>query len=964
MRATAVLSLFLLASPAAAAIRGRVVGAGQPVANARITVHPVETFSELIVAPLANRKRPVLATATSAADGAFTLQVEGAGSVIVHVEAAGFATSFSEEAIGDTDVIISLSSAKRREFTLRSAAGALAGARVIQMVEGGIIETSTNDRGRVALDPTGPIAMLLVHPRAALHMVLAQPQGDAIHIETAFPLKGKVVGGNSRGVAGARVSIDNVPIAVSSDDGTFVVERAPSQYRELTAEVGDLAGSAAGSTTIRVAPRHLVSGVVRDAERRPLRGISVTLASDAGDELAVSDEKGAYALRVADGTYTVSSSSVAYRFDDEKFDVRKSVVKDLVAKRTPMLSGVVANTQDGSTVAGAQILVAIQRGTNEETPGFEGLTDMAPTGTRWSGPDGRFRIASFPFELEQTMRLVAYKRGLPPGASADIQHGKTMRRRDPDIIVSKGIEVSGIVRDTAGRPVAGVDITPTRHDLVLLGRLADPPRTDRDGRFSLPLSDGTWTRAFEKEGYLANAIPELKVHGAIKPLEVTLESTVEIRGRVVRKDGSGVANVMIGEEGVTPTETSADGSFVLPAVRAGAHVLQYFTEGGAHGELRVTAPAADARIVLDDTGVLRGRVVDAAGAPVPSFEISVKRGPEDFGMPKQFADAEGRFVWNDAPVGASTVSAKSSGFIAATRSVVIEAGKTTEEITLTLRRGRTVRGKVVSASGDALAGVRVGVAPSQEQTESGSDGTYEVNGLDATQLMLLFTKNGFVRVVRQVPNGNDDVTLNVQLPAGLVLTGHVVKPNGDPIANATVVATSAAAGAESANAQTDEQGAFRLEGLAPARYDLTAGESYGTERPAELFNGALPDVDVERVHAVTIRTKPRSAAVIFGDITGIDPEGKRITVYASSGDASTQSWRNEKPGQYRLSDAPTGTVTVYASVVSGGASRSTRPVVVDVAPHAEVRADLHFDEPFAVDGPALRNGTPGRRGPS
>src|ERR1051325_8768928 len=688
MRATAVLSLFLLASPAAAAIRGRVVGAGQPVANARITVHPVETFSELIVAPLANRKRPVLATATSAADCAFTLQVEGAGSVIVHVEAAGFATSFSEEAIGDTDVIISLSSAKRREFTLRSAAGALAGARVIQMVEGGIIETSTNDRGRVALDPTGPIAMLLVHPRAALHVVLAQPQGDAIHIETAFPLKGKVVDGNSRGVAGARVSIDNVPIAVSSDDGTFVVERAPSQYRELTAEAGDLAGSAAGSTTIRVAPRHLVSGVVRDAERRPLRGISVTLASDAGDELAVSDEKGAYAMYVAAGTYTVSGGSAAYRFDDQQLDVRKSVVKDLVAKRVPMLSGVVANSQDGSTVAGAQIIVAIQTDTDQETAVFDGMGGSI--GTTWSGSDGRFRIASSPFELEQTMRLVAYKRGLPPGASADIQHGKTMRGRDPDIIVSKGIEVSGIVRDTAGRPVAGVDITPTRHGLVLLGRLADPPRTDRDGRFSLPLSDGTWTLAFAKEGYLANAIPELKVHGAIKPLEVTLESTVEIRGRVVRKDGSGVANVMIGEEGVTPTETSADGSFVLPAVRAGAHVLQYFTEGGAHGELRVTAPAADARIVLDDTGVLRGRVVDAAGAPVPSFEISVKRGPEDFGMPKQFADAEGRFVWNDAPVGASTVSAKSSGFIAATRSVVIEAGKTTEEITLTLARGRTV----------------------------------------------------------------------------------------------------------------------------------------------------------------------------------------------------------------------------------------------------------------------------------
>jgi hypothetical protein len=219
---------------------------------------------------------------------------------------------------------------------------------------------------------------------------------------------------------------------------------------------------------------------------------------------------------------------------------------------------------------------------------------------------------------------------------------------------------------------------------VLIGSLADPPRTDGDDRFSVPLADGTWRLAFSKERYLPNALPGLKVFGAVKGLEIALEPAAEIRGHVVRKNGSGVAHVVIMEEGAT-VETAADGTFVLPATSKGAHVLQYVFAGGAHGELQVTAPAADVRIVLKDTGTLRGRVVDDAGKPVSSFEIAVTLSPDGFRIPKQFSDAEGRFVWADAPAGKATVSAASNGYIAATRTVVVEAGKTTE-IKLTLRR--------------------------------------------------------------------------------------------------------------------------------------------------------------------------------------------------------------------------------------------------------------------------------------
>ena len=120
---------------------------------------------------------------------------------------------------------------------------------------------------------------------------------------------------------------------------------------------------------------------------------------------------------------------------------------------------------------------------------------------------------------------------------------------------------------------------------------------------------------------------------------------------------------------------------------------------------------------------------------------------------------------------------------------------------------------------------------------------------------------------------------------------------------------------------------------------------------ADSLKGSLPDVDVERVHDVTIRMKPRSSAVIYGDVAGIDPGSRQITVEASSGDASVNT--SSESGKYRILNAPTGTVTLNASTYGNGVYRSTRPVVVEVAPHSEVRADLRFADTFPISGRVL-----------
>src|SRR5207247_3752372 len=79
-----------------------------------------------------------------------------------------------------------------------------------------------------------------------------------------------------------------------------------------------------------------------------------------------------------------------------------------------------------------------------------------------------------------------------------------------------------------------------------------------------------------------------------------------------------------------------------------------------------------------------------------------------------------------------------------------------------------------------------------------------------------------------------------------------------------------------------------------------------------------------------------------------------VKIFASSSTHWSDSSNDETAASYRMIDAPTGTVTISATA----GSRKTRPVVVEVEPNSEVRADLHFPETFPIRGRVLRDAGP------
>jgi len=187
------------------------------------------------------------------------------------------------------------------------------------------------------------------------------------------------------------------------------------------------------------APRHRVP-----ADERAPRGPRLT------------DANGNFTTHVAPGKYEVSSARASYRLRNTEWGVQRSLVKNIVAERAPILAGIVRRN-DGSPVAGAQVIV----GRGEPRRHRRRRQRLRPAGRR-------FRIGA-PL-LGLLLRVVATNAVSRRRKAAKSIHVR-LRATSPS---SSAKERSrGMVRDPAGHPLAGVAVTMLRIGRQLLTAVAD-----------------------------------------------------------------------------------------------------------------------------------------------------------------------------------------------------------------------------------------------------------------------------------------------------------------------------------------------------------------------------------------------------------------------------------------------------------------------------------------------------------
>lgn len=580
-------------------------------------------------------------------------------------------------------------------------------------------------------------------------------------------LAGRVVDADGQGVAGAVVGIDSLPArtVTSARDGAFEIENLVSRTYEVCAQAGELVG---GPRVIRLAEHsapmvinlregaHVLVNVV-DATRAPIASASVrvigsgsNVPTDAGGKATITTHPGwiaieatghGYAPRrvgVTASTGITSSVTIVLR---EGFEVRGRVLDEA---RTPVPNARVYAIPSSS-----------------ELPPFSD-EEQATAVTDQSG------VFTIPAAVGLYKLFVIDDEHAPKiTPKFDIDRAIT----NLEIVMKPGAVYAGDVVDADGKPVARAR--------VYVDTVAGPgPRrfsasSDASGAFEirgLPRTIGS--TGFGSDVALAYAISE---EGVSDSVEVTFAKQPELRGQRLglrRSDTAGViAGVVVDDTGapVANVVVNAAASLPLAAMERRPSLIDSSTATStttnALGEFSLSdLPAGEYALwpgAFDRPPLSAGLAGSAAGRDPSTFMTSAKTGDKAVHllMPRP-GRIIGKVTFEDTgePVDAFTIWSERVGLVPGEHGVLdlrdlkpgsypliinrqglfwerkpavrVDPDKTIDIGTITVARGRTLRGQVVDAAGRGIAGanVRVGNGGVFERVGRFDEPTFDTSG--------------------------------------------------------------------------------------------------------------------------------------------------------------------------------------------------------------------------------------------
>ncbi len=566
-------------------LTGRVLdAAGAPLEGATLEVS-LDTTAEYSVLDLWNMPPPRSAgRGTSGAGGRFTITVPHAVPLELSASHPGYARARRDPVFGGEHVEVVLLPAARVEGRITQAASgdpvAEVQVRLVVRGVGSVAETRSDAAGRYSLEALP----------AGVFWLQVRPQERAAPAWVTLEL------------AEGETRVHDIAL----QDGVLVqgtVTDASSGARIAQAEIGE-------------------GWVYRKSVR--------------------TDAEGRYALHGfgGPGVYDIHVRAEGYGASQHEFTALPSETTSLDFALEPArrASGIVVDG-GGAPIEGAYVAAVANRyeDSDQHVDWVSGATEA----------DGSFELRSLRPELQHVLFVRA------------LDHGTLVLWFPPDeldrpfvdlgrIQLPASVLLSGTVRDERGQPLPGLE-------LELAGWSADAARlretplspadeisaryvgrresfTDSRGRFHFrDVAPGDYTLTLESR----ESGPKLEEAVRLEPgqdrqLELVYATGLSIRGRVLDPHGAGLAGVLVSYVG-NPTGRSAvsaaQGDFVISGLEEREYALfadPVFVNSADEGiEYVRTLPAS---IRAGETGVelrvgnavlLSGRVVDAAGAPVP-----------------------------------------------------------------------------------------------------------------------------------------------------------------------------------------------------------------------------------------------------------------------------------------------------------------------------------------------------------
>ena len=678
--------------------------------------------------------------------------------------------------------------------------GPVAGARVTAAGEAGAsvgrAATRADDQGRFVLW-TGP-GTIWVDARAEGYArggskAVAPAKAVTVLLTPASSLGGIVV------EAGTRTPVADVLVAIRGDDrdalglggasartdgdGRFRIERlTPGRYKP-TATGRGLYGEPAESVllglgqrvddlTIEVHAARTVRGrveVAAGAERAPGAGARVSLHADDGDASVadidgVTDDDGRVELLVVrPGRYQVSVEREGALAADH-YDPIVVAGRDVDGVIWTMTGGGairgVVRTATGAPVGGVSVGV-------EPLGAGRGIRSWAFDDSRDDGSFALRGLATGDYAVR--VRADEHRSPEPPPKVAVVA-GRDTRA---DVVLEASGAIAGVVVDTAGTPVAGLDIGINNGPYFRNGRGA---RSDEDGRFLIGGVPAGPQRVFASRGWFEKLrLPGRTGHDARGVLvEVAVGATASVR--IVVDSQSGVISGTVRDEqgrpvvdawvlasrasdgpgamgtrwtwdfarGAPPVITDVDGRFALRRLAPGLYTLRGFRQGGGEVVVEHVAVGATVALVIRATGSIAGTARGPGGAAVAELMVRVSDPATGFDRSESFFRTGGRFTMRDLPAGTFVVTVSGAGG-RATQDVTLAAGEQRAGLAFDLVANLTVRGRVVDAvTGAPVSGMSMIVTPAKggdprgistfddtgdRASISGDDGRFEVTGV-------------------------------------------------------------------------------------------------------------------------------------------------------------------------------------------------------------------------------------------
>ncbi len=461
--------------------------------------------------------------------------------------------------------------------------------------------------------------------------------------------------------------------------------------------------------------------------------------------------------------------------------------------------------------------------------------------------------------------------------------------------------------------------------------------------------NGMWLRFTRKHGIPGDFVGGLAEKGdgsfylgvsGIVSYKPPIDHLSTISGKVIdQRDGQPVANMGIwveydDGEVHAGTMTDEDGLYRVE-VTPGSYRMRIASKNAAEPVTVNAKPEdkiEDIDLLLLNSRRISGRVLDTSDNPIANAVVVISDdSSEDRRLSPQIVttDANGKFEGWQVSGPKATFEVAAEGYAQIVREVenAIE-----EQVVISLKKGKTFRGRVVDELGTPIAWARVGLGPPPDpekkvytlpalpfqcNTYTDASGLFTLNDVAEGHIWVNHPETGMVN--QEVMPAEDVTDIRIERLRLYSISG-VVSLTGVPVERLRVSTTSFT-GAKSRPqvGRPDANGAYRQEGLEPGKYHIAVLAPEKEERDGRtiaIHRNVQSQVLVIKDRDVTLNFEPLGDARITGVATykGQPVSDVAISIHTIGDDpenfVSLNGKKTNKEGRFELRGLPSARITI------------------------------------------------------